>query len=300
VHLDGLGSTDPDSDTITTYRFNFGDGTPLLTQTSDATVDHTYPSPGEYRAILQVRDSRGMWSANDSFKKIVVEDEQTGPPPSLRINDLKKLEGDSGHTAFVFTVTRTGDTDEPSAVRYHTEAGSGTVPEDFVNISNATLSFGAGATSRTLTVQVVGDGKRDADDKFFVVLTSPTNATIADGRGKGTILNDDPYLIISNLTIDEPTSGTVVARFRVTLSYATPGRVTVHFRTRNGTARAGSDFTAVSNGTLRFAPGQTVKYATVVIKSNAPNEPNERFFVDLFNVTNAFIKDGSAKGIIRD
>jgi hypothetical protein len=298
VAFDAGGSTDPDGDAITEYRYNFGDGTPVLV-TNDPTVQHTYADPGEYRAILTVRDARNLVSANESFQEIEVED-TPGTPPSLRINNVKKLEGDSGYTDFVFTVTRTGDVDDSSAVRYHTEAGTGTVPEDFVNISNATLSFGPGATSRTITVRVVGDGKRDADDKFFVVLTNPTEATISDGRGKGTIINDDPFLKISNLTVDEPANGTIVARFRVTLSYATPRRVTVHFRTRNGTAHSGSDYTAVSNGTLTFAAGQTVKYAQVVIKFNAPNEPDERFFVDLFNVTNAFIRDGSAKGIIRD
>jgi hypothetical protein len=74
----------------------------------------------------------------------------------------------------------------------------------------------------------------------------------------------------------------------------------VHFRTRNGTAKAGSDYTAVTNGVLTFAPGQTVKYAQIVIKFNAPQEPNERFYVDLFSVTNAFVRDGSARGLIRD
>jgi hypothetical protein len=298
VSFDATGSSDRDGDAITEFRYNFGDGTPVLV-TNDPTVQHTYADPGEYRAILTVRDARNLVSANESFQDIEVEG-TPGPEPSLRINNVKKLEGDSGHTAFVFTVTRTGDTDESSAVRYHTEAGTGTVPEDFVAINNATLSFGPGATSRTLTVQVVGDGKRDADDKFYVVLTNPTNATIADDRGKGTIINDDPFLNISNVTIDEPASGTVVARFKVTLSYATTKRISVHFRTRNGTAKAGTDYTAVTNGVLTFAPGQTVKYAQVVIKFNAPQEPNERFYVDLFSVTNAFVRDGSARGLIRD
>ncbi|MEA2622006.1 MAG: hypothetical protein QOH61_916 [Chloroflexota bacterium] len=300
VHLNGTGSTDPDGDTITKYRFNFGDGSPLVTQTNDATVDHTYAEPGEYRAILSVRDGRGLWSSNTSFKKIEVEDEDAGPPPSLTINDVKKLEGDSGTTAFVFTVSRSGDTDAPSAVRYHTESGTAKLPEDYVPIQNATLSFGGGATTRTITVQVIGDGKRAGNDTFFVVLTDPTNATIADARGKGTILNDDPYLVVENGSITEPGSGTVVVKVKVVLSHVESGAVTVHWRTRNGSAQAGQDYVGVVDRTLTFAAGETVMYARVTVKADSLNEANETFFVDLFNASNAFIRDDTARVTIRD
>lgn len=299
VAFDARGSSDPDGDAITQYRYNFGDGTPLLV-TGDPTVNHTYAEPGEYRAILTVKDERGLSSSNQSFRKIVVED-TPGPDPTLSINNVSKLEGDSGYTDFVFTVTRTGDLDESSAVRYHTESGTAKVPQDYVAIDNATLSFGPGTASRTITVKVVGDGKKAPDDTFFVKLTDPTGATISDGSGMGTILNDDPFLRISDVTVDEPASGsTRTARFTVTLSYPTTTTVTVHWRTRNGTATAPSDYTAVTDQTLTFSPGQTTRYARVTIKFNTPTEPDERFFVDLFNASGARIDDGTGRGTIRD
>lgn len=64
VEFTGAGSTDPDQgDTIASYKFDFGDGTPVVTQASPA-VSHTYANPGEYAARLMVTDSRGKASIN--------------------------------------------------------------------------------------------------------------------------------------------------------------------------------------------------------------------------------------------
>ncbi|MGB7926365.1 MAG: FG-GAP-like repeat-containing protein [Pyrinomonadaceae bacterium] len=72
VDLNGAGSSDPDNgDNIASYRFEFGDGTPAVTQ-STPTISHTYNSPGDYRAKLTVIDSRGKESLNIAFVDITV------------------------------------------------------------------------------------------------------------------------------------------------------------------------------------------------------------------------------------
>jgi uncharacterized repeat protein (TIGR01451 family) len=63
VTLDGSGSSDPDADSISAYTFDFGDGSPLVTQ-STASVSHTYTNPGAYHATLTVKDARGLDSGN--------------------------------------------------------------------------------------------------------------------------------------------------------------------------------------------------------------------------------------------
>ena len=55
----------------------------------------------------------------------------------------------------------------------------------------ATLTFAPGETTQTITVPVNGDVLDEADETFFVNLSSPVNATIADGQGVGTITDDD-------------------------------------------------------------------------------------------------------------
>ena len=54
-----------------------------------------------------------------------------------------------------------------------------------------TLSFAPGETSQTVTVLVSGDLLDEANETFIVNLSGPTNATIADGQGIGTITDDD-------------------------------------------------------------------------------------------------------------
>jgi glucose/arabinose dehydrogenase len=59
VNLDGSGSSDPDADdTLTTYVWDFGDGSPTETTATPAT-SHTYSTDGTYTASLTVRDNHG-------------------------------------------------------------------------------------------------------------------------------------------------------------------------------------------------------------------------------------------------
>ena len=55
-----------------------------------------------------------------------------------------------------------------------------------------TLPFAPGETARTITIEVKGDSKKEADETFYLDLFgNSTNALLVDGRGVGTILNDD-------------------------------------------------------------------------------------------------------------
>merc|ERR1711988_613934 len=60
--------------------------------------------------------------------------------------------------------------------------------------------------------------------------------------------------------------------------------VTVKYRTREGTAKAKTDFEPM-DGTLEFAPGETEKNITMKIIDDATYEEDEDFFVDLYEVS---------------
>ena len=72
VAFDGSGSTDPDlCDTVASYTFDFGDGSPPVTQAAPV-ANHTYVLDGEFPARLRVADSRGLASANTAQQVIAV------------------------------------------------------------------------------------------------------------------------------------------------------------------------------------------------------------------------------------
>lgn len=108
-----------------------------------------------------------------------------------------------------------------------------------------------------------------------------------------------PTLSIGNASIAEGNSGTAAATFTVTLSVAQPTPVTVSFNTKDGSARAGEDYQAVS-GTLTFAAGETQKTIQVPVFGDLTAESNETFSVNLSGAGGAAIFKAQGTGTIRD
>ena len=106
-----------------------------------------------------------------------------------------------------------------------------------------------------------------------------------------------PTISVGDASVSEGNSGTSQLAFTVTLSQATTGPVTVHYSTGNGTATAGSDYTAVS-GTLTFAAGETSKTISVPIAGDTLVEANETLSIALSSPSGATIAHGSATGTI--
>lgn len=90
----------------------------------------------------------------------------------------------------------------------------------------------------------------------------------------------------SNQTVVEGLTTPQNASYTVTLSQASNQTVSVNYATANGTATAGSDYTATI-GTLTFAPGVTTQVINIPILNNSLNEANEIFTLALSSPTNA-------------
>ena len=139
----------------------------------------------------------------------------------------------------------------------------------------------------------------EADETFTVDLSNIANATVADGQGTGTILNDDaaPTLAVGDLTLSEGDAGTTTATFTVSKTGATALPASVDWATSDATALAGSDYTGGS-GSLTFTSGQTTATVTVTVSGDLTYEPTEAFHVDLSNPSGATIADGLGVGTI--
>jgi hypothetical protein len=222
--------------------------------------------------------------------------------PTISINDASVAEGNSATTPADFTVTLSAPSSFTVTVSYATADGSASNPGDYQSTSG-TLTFAPGETTKTITVPVNGDTTFESNETFLVNLTTPVNATIADGQGQGTITNDDaappvPAISINDVSIAEGNSGTQILNFTVSLSTTDTQTITVDYATANGTATAPSDYLSTS-GALTFNPGETSKTISVTINGDILVEPDETFFVNLTNQSaNAIISDTQGVGTI--
>lgn len=129
---------------------------------------------------------------NQSNFRASVDDIQvtTTLQPSLSISDETVTEGDTGTTDAPFTVSLSEASARTVTVDFATADDTATAPSDYQQ-TNGTLTFEPGQTSKEVTVPVNGDTTDEPDETFFVNLSSPTNATISDAQGVGTIEDED-------------------------------------------------------------------------------------------------------------
>ena len=122
-------------------------------------------------------------------------------------------------------------------VDYATADGTAQWPRR-LQARTGTLTFAPGQTSKMVTVPVNGDVLDETTRPSSSTSRNPTNATIIDGQGVGTIVDDDglPSLSINDVTVTEGQSRTTNAVFTVTLRGGGEQTVTVDFATADGTA----------------------------------------------------------------
>lgn len=237
---------------------------------------------------------------SDSVAKIVITDND--PPPSISIPDVTAAEGNSTFNPepVNFNVTLSAPSAFTVSVDFTVVSGTATVNDDF-NFGQGTLTFQPGQTTRAITVSLRGDVTHEPNETFFVNLSNPVNATIADNQGQGTILNDDPVpaITIFDGTGSEQTGIDSTTLVGVRLSNPSSQTITVNFATADGTAAAGSDYVS-STGTVTFNPGEPQKDITITIKDDLIDEALETFFVNLSNPVNATISDAQAMRQIVD
>ncbi|OLE58262.1 MAG: hypothetical protein AUI36_13750 [Cyanobacteria bacterium 13_1_40CM_2_61_4] len=110
--------------------------------------------------------------------------------PSISINDVSVLEGNSGTRNAIFVVTLTAPSAQTVTVDYHTSDVTATAGSDYI-AKSGTLTFPPGTTTRNDTVLVYGDTVVEPDETFYMNLQNPVNANFLRFRGTCTILNDD-------------------------------------------------------------------------------------------------------------
>jgi len=112
--------------------------------------------------------------------------------PKININSPASImEGDKGTKPLTFTVTLSAPATQTVTVFYQTFNSSAAAGSDYVATSG-TLTFTQGQSSKTITVQIKGDNKKENTEYFYVQLSNASsNSLISNSTGWGTILDDD-------------------------------------------------------------------------------------------------------------
>jgi hypothetical protein len=216
---------------------------------------------------------------------------------TIKIADASIVEGDAGQKTLTVTLTWTG-AKGGSAVQIHyaTADATATAGSDYTSTSG-TATFNNGCKCATVGVPILGDTMTEGTETFLVNLSSPVNAVIGDAQAVGTIYDNEgpPAFVVTDASADE-SAGTM--SFSVLMTNSSSGTKTVDYATSDGTAVAGSDYTAAS-GTLTFTTGQTSKSVNVAITNDTLSEASETLTVTLSNASLA-LDDASGLGTIAD
>lgn len=226
-----------------------------------------------------------------------IADVINGPNSELSVNDVSVSEGDSGTSSANFTVTLSPSSAQQITVSYATANGSASAPDDYTGTSGL-LTFAPGQTTKTVSVDIVGDTTVEPNESFSLQLSGAGGADVVDGTGVGTIVNDDfaPAAYVGDVSASEGNSGSQLFSFPVSISPIASGSVDVAWSTSDGTASAPDDYEAAS-GVLSFAPGEATKYIDVVVAGDTDAEPSETFVVGISS-NDVAIGDGQGTGTI--
>ena len=106
-----------------------------------------------------------------------------------------------------------------------------------------------------------------------------------------------PSISIANASVTEGNSGTASLEFTVTASRAVGAGATVQYSTSNGTATAGTDYTA-NSGTLTIPQNSTTATLTILVNGDTLLETDETLTVTLSSPSNLTLGTTTATGTI--
>jgi hypothetical protein len=164
-----------------------------------------------------------------------------------------------------------------TTVEWHTAAG--TADETDFLARHGRVTVPAGRTTAVIVAKVMPDSIHEPTERFSVEVGGAPGTRIVDGSASVRIRDDDHHPMVSAHN-GKGVEGRAAVRAFVMLSNPSHETVTVRWRTRGGTARAGDDYEG-SRGVLTFHPGETKHRVRVPLIDDDRRERTEHFSVVL-------------------
>ncbi|HYO76025.1 MAG TPA: Calx-beta domain-containing protein, partial [Thermoanaerobaculia bacterium] len=157
-----------------------------------------------------------------------------------------------------------------------------TAGEDFTPFANI-FTIPPDQFSATITVPIAQDAKAEGTETFALELSQPWNTVLKTTVVRARIDDDDdPDTPLINVQDAASSERSGFVRFTVSLNQPAVTRTTIHYGTRDGSAKAGQDYSAAL-GVLTFEPGESAKTVDVAVAMDKEVESNETFVFRLGN-----------------
>ncbi|MBL7944096.1 MAG: hypothetical protein JNM00_15100, partial [Flavobacteriales bacterium] len=160
-----------------------------------------------YLSLTSATGANVVMDGAENFKSswimatIKNDDAASAPTVAFSTNNASITEGNSGTTPFNFNVQLSSASKDPVTVYYSTEKNTGGEAKantDYIPVTSS-VTFAPGEISKTISVNVIGDTTYEANEYFYLSLTSATGANVVmDGAENSksswimaTISNDD-------------------------------------------------------------------------------------------------------------
>jgi hypothetical protein len=213
---------------------------------------------------------------------ITIEDDDVIPSVAF---DLSKISVHENVGAVNLEVELQSTSVNTITVDYGTTSGTATPGSDYTATSG-TLTFAPGELRKSFSLPILEDTYGEANETIVLALSNPVNATLGSPAGTTLTINANDTLSFSGNVSAREDAGAATITVRLNAPSSNP--VTVDYASSDGTATAGSDYTATS-GTLTFAPGETTKTFSVPIIDDALGEANETVTLALSNPAHAVL-----------
>ncbi len=240
----------------------------------------------------------------------IVNDDGTpgaAPKRSVYVTNASPLEGNAGTTAtaFVVSLSSAPATGETVKVNVATTNATATAGSDYTALPATTLTYTAGQLSKTVSVNITGDARKEPTETFALALSAPVNAVLGDASGAATILDEEgPFFVFArDASVLEGDSGTTTLTFTLALASAPPAgqSVTVKIATADGTAASPGDYTAVPPSTKTFGAGVASMTVDILVDGDTTIEIDDTLALNLsMPSANAVIADAQGAGTILD
>jgi len=196
-------------------------------------------------------------------------------------------EGTSNHKNY-FEIALSTPLSVDATVTYQTQNGTALAGSDYIETSG-TATIKAGQSSLLIPVEIIGDAIVESNEDFSLLITNPSGGIFPEGTTEisvtHTILNDDVESSFSE------TNSNHTNYFLLELGEALSVDASVSYQTQDGSATAGSDYTAVS-GTATIEAGETKTLIAVPILGDSNQEGNETFDLVLSNPIGGIFPEG--------